>query len=594
MDGDTVAQIAAGEVIERPTSVLKELIENSLDAGSTQLDLDLLEGGFKMIRVRDNGWGMSEEDLLMAVERHATSKIRSAGDLWQIRTFGFRGEALPSIAAISRLEIVSREDDSTSATRFSQEAGQPLRLEPVGAPPGTTVTVRDIFYNTPARRKFQKSPAAENTAAVDLVTRLALANPQVAFRLRLGDRLALQTSGNNNLLEVIAGVYGADLARQMLPIKGDGVTGFISSPGLTRNNRQRQTFIVNRRYIHSRLLGAAVDDAYRGKIPGHRFPMVVLHLEIDPALLDVNVHPSKLEVRFREEAETRSTVQRALVRTLGEHRGIADLAPQRWSVWPTMEDLKDSIPAADIGAAGQNTTGPAVGEAVTFSWPEKIYEKPPGYLLPEPEEVSPPPPAPSAEIAVSVSSLHDLLLLGQLDQTYLVAEGGGDMYLIDQHAAHERVLYEQIMDSIQDHPNWSQPLLFPEVVEMSPDEKESLVQSILVFRELGFIVEDFGSGSLLLRSVPMVIGSEAKETFLDLIGILGKTTPTTDGVRLLERLAMKLACRQAIKAGQRLDRGEMEALLVSLEKTRQPMSCPHGRPSVIRFKKTDIYRRFFR
>ncbi|NPV92297.1 MAG: DNA mismatch repair endonuclease MutL [Firmicutes bacterium] len=588
-------------MIERPASVLKELIENSLDAGCTQIDVDLLDGGFKLIRVRDNGWGMSEADLLMAVERHATSKIRSASDLWHIQTFGFRGEALPSIAAVSRLEIVSRENDSPSATRLSQEASQPLRIEPAGAPAGTTVTVRDIFYNTPARRKFQKSPAAENTAAVDLVTRLALANPQVAFRLRLGDRLALQTSGNNSLIEVIAGVYGADTARQMLPVGGDGVTGYISPPGLTRNNRQRQTFIVNRRYIHSRLLGFAVDDAYRGRVPGHRFPMVVLHLEIDPALLDVNVHPSKLEVRFREEAETRSLVQRALSRTLGVQRGISSLTPQRWTVWPSMEDLKGSIPDSEAGAAAPKAARPEGGEAIAFKWPDRVFEKTPAYPEAEPEEVALPAPAedslpsvPAEEAKVSVSSFHDLVLLGQLDNTYLVAEGGGDLYLIDQHAAHERILFEQIMDSLQDHPNWSQPLLFPEVVELSPDEKESLVQSILVFRELGFIVEDFGSGSLLLRSVPSIIGSDARETFLDLIGILGKTAPNARDGQLLERLAMKLSCRQAIKAGQKLERGEMEALLVSLEKARQPMSCPHGRPSAILFKKSDIYRRFFR
>lgn len=591
LDDETIAQIAAGEVVERPTSVLKELIENSLDAGSTHLDIELAEGGFKSIRVTDNGWGMSESDLSLSVQRHATSKIRTARDLWQVMTFGFRGEALPSIAAVSRMEIVSRPPNSVDGRRLRLEGGQLLSLEPCGAPPGTSVIVRDIFYNTPARRKFQKTVTAETAMAADMVSRLALANPQVSFRLKLGDRLALQTSGNNKLLEVIAGVYGADLAKSMLPLEAEGISGYITPLSLTRNNRQRQTFIVNRRYIHSRLLTLAIDEAYRGKIPSHRFPAAVLRLEIAPELLDVNVHPSKLEIRFRDEQQIKASVSRVLEQALLEKRDITAHTTGRWSVWPTRED-REPLPIKGRLFSDQPQS------AVTAETDKDALKGATGISRETPSSYSA---FKSGEIQGTDptdcnpgNSLNDLLLLGQLDQTYLVAEAGGDLYLIDQHAAHERILFERIMDSLRKHPGVSQPLLFPEVVDMAPDERERFLQHILLFRNLGFIVEDFGGQTLLLRGAPAIIRSGARETFLDLVGVLGDLPGPAPHERSTEYLAKRLSCRQAIKAGQKLEREEMETLILDLEKTVNPMSCPHGRPTMIGFKQTDIQRRFYR
>ena len=568
-------------MIERPTSVLKELVENSLDAGSSQVDIELREGGFKYIRVTDNGWGMSPQDLTLAVQRHATSKIASAQDLWQIRTFGFRGEALPSIAAVSRLEISSRTFASDTAWRLKLEGGKDLKLEPTGTPPGTTVTVRELFFNTPARRKFQKSPAAEFAHSLDLVSRLALANPQVAFRLRSGGRLFLHTSGNNSLLEAIASVYGVSLAREMLKLEGPGISGFISPLGITRNNRQRQTYVVNRRYVNSQLLADALDEAYRGKIPPQRFPVAVLHLEVEPSKVDVNVHPAKLEVRFREAEFIRNLVFQSVNQVLQEKRSVAAQTPQRW---PLQLDQREHTATSSSRLFNGDGSRRTDSESMVYRADLKVQETAASYPVPKEARAAEPP----------LNSFQDLLLLGQLSRTYLVAEGNGDLYLIDQHAAHERILFEQIMESLRERPGSSQSLLLPEVVDLAPDERERFLQSILLFRDLGFVVEDFGGKSLLLRGVPAVLKSAVRETFLDLVDALNETASKTPTEKIAEILSERLACRQAIKAGQVLERGEMEALLLGLEKTSNPLSCPHGRPTVICLQHSDIQRRFYR
>jgi DNA mismatch repair protein MutL len=710
LDEATINQIAAGEVVERPASALKELIENSLDAGSTRLDIELEESGLRLIRVTDNGCGMNPEEVRWSIERHATSKIASAQDLLRIVSFGFRGEALSSIAAVSRLELVSRPTDQLEGIRLVTEGGEVQRIEPVGTPIGTRTTIRDIFYNLPVRKKFLKSPATELRYAVDLVSRLVLGNPQVAFRLRVPDRILIQSSGNSRLLEAIAAVYGSEIAQQMLVV-GDGengqnapatalgapslssqtkscqqrsesskvrVWGYVSGPGLTRSNRHQQCFLVNRRYIQSRLLQEAVNEAYRGVIPPQRFPLVVLHLEVDPELIDVNIHPAKLQVRFQEEEAVFQAVVQGLRQALrpasviprfdfgknsfGINSGDKKVEEQYLSnprqvsmvesltcsthdatnnaagvINSERSSIKKNNPATDssdknitIDSTNNPDTGQyseqqpgevaiaevnpdiyqaenllAAGEAVQH--PKEQQTK----LLPVPGEMNDSighnsknykPEKHKYEKLDSVGSagdqiinntLADLLPKAQVAGTYIVAEGPDGLYILDQHALHERILYEKILFDLEEDRHFSQTVLYPETVELTPEERERLTQHIILLRNLGFVVEHFGGNTFLLRGIPAYIKGSGKEVFLDLLDYL-VDRPRLDERRLYEEIAARLACHQAIKAEERLNQAEMETLVLHMASLSSPYACPHGRPTILKLSWTELGRRFHR
>ena len=605
LDADTINKIAAGEVVERPASALKELIENALDADSTRIEMELEEGGIRQLRVVDNGWGMNAEEVRYSVERHATSKITQAEDLQRILSFGFRGEALSSMAAVSHLELISRTADQTEGTRLIVAGGEILSMEPIGAPVGTQVTLRDLFYNLPARREFLKRPAAEQRLAIDLVSRLVLANPQVAFRLQCDGRTRLQSSGNNNLLEAIAAVYGPETASQMLFVKQDleseselsftqpleskaiKVWGYVSGPSLTRNNRLHQSFLVNRRWVHSRLLQEAVMEAYHGLLPPQRFPVVILHLEISPEMVDVNIHPAKMEIRFRDEDMIFNQVVKSLRHTLRSPAVITRL--DRGA--SARKDPTKALPRSPSPSATELRREPSL-EPLNFSGQPGATEKAADveptsrtsdYTLAEP----------STPYGENRFSLELLVPKAQIIGTYMIAEGPDGLYILDQHAVHERILYEKIMAGLENDHNYSQAVLFPETIELTPEESERFTRQILFFRNLGFVLEHFGGHTFLLRGIPTFIKESGKEAFMDLLDYLSDKHHLEEP-RLYEEMVARLACHQAIKANRVLSGSEMEALILQLAGLNNPYSCPHGRPTILRFTQAELERRFQR
>lgn len=607
LDEETVAQIAAGEVIERPVSVVKELVENALDAGSTRINIEVKKGGQKLIRVTDNGCGMSPQELQLAVQRHATSKIRCSEDLWKITTLGFRGEALPSIAAVSRLEIISRTSDDLSGYRLYIEGGKICSLEAAASPPGTRVTVLDLFYNLPVRRQFQKTPSGELSRIADLVGRIALAFPEVAFCLQQEGKVIFKTPGSGRLQESIAALYGSQLAASLLEIEESAATslikikGYISPPSWTWNNRQRQTFIVNHRYIQSSILSLMLEDAYRGRIPGKRYPIAVLHLELPPGQVDVNIHPSKMEIRFRNERAVYHALAEAVNRTLHQAQAVSSF----WGSPPPPREVfmvreRETISTNDSPYASDS---PYYNEQkenayVQIRKPADFYEKAPSlfteHSFPEAGRDVSHSLAARAAFSLDLCSPANLQPLGQiLDDIYIAAAGPDGLYLIDQHAAHERILYEELLDSMQATQKTSQTLLFPEIIELAPAEKTILQKKQELFSELGFMLEEGEESAMVLQGVPSWCAATAKETLLDLLNWVIQELPSSNPPAT-EAIAAHLACRQARKAGEKMSREEIEALLSQLGRCSNPYSCPHGRPTIVKFSAQEISRRFLR
>ncbi|NPV26035.1 MAG: DNA mismatch repair endonuclease MutL [Firmicutes bacterium] len=618
LDEMTVNQIAAGEVVERPASVVKELVENSIDAGSTVIQIELEEAGLKQIRVTDNGSGMSAEDAQLALARHATSKIRAAADLLQVGTLGFRGEALPSIAAVSRLELTTRTPEMATAVRLIVEGGTICRIDEEGSAVGTQVVVSDLFYNTPARRKFLKSASTELGYIIDLVERLMLGHPAIAFQIKHQGRVILQSRGNNNLLEVISGIYGRETARAMMPVqlRQENLTieGFVSQPSLTRSSRRWQTIFVNGRCINSRLISEAISEAYQTRLPVGRYPLVVLRLNIPPNQVDVNVHPTKMEVRFQHESQIQQLVVEGVSQALQAHQSAADF----WANYST----ETHLPTEEAKQTSLNTknrdvrTAPVVelfsharqqlitdeiiparedGQITGITSAFRIKDSSPWQVaeptvtsinVPEADAREPKPDAPTR--------FCELIPLGQLKATYIIAIDSTGLYIIDQHAAHERVRYEQLQTVAQGAPSSSQGLLFPVTLELAGEDREVLLRHIIRLRDLGFIVEHFGGNTFLLREVPMFLEGDARSYFLDLLELLREAQWKVERQRLWDEALKLAACKSAIKAGDLMTRPEMERLLEELDRVNQPYTCPHGRPTVFRLSLGELEKRFLR
>ena len=679
LDEATINQIAAGEVVDRPASALKELIENALDAGSTRVEIELEEGGLQLLRVVDDGCGMNQEEVRLAVERHATSKIVSAHDLRTVLSFGFRGEALSSIAAVSRLEIISRLAEQPAGTRLTVEAGELSALEPAGAAAGTRITVRDLFFNLPARRKFLKSAASELRAAVDVVSRLVLGNPQVAFKLQIPGRVLIQSRGNNSLLEAVAAVYGTQTAQQMLLVdqtemiaaESVRIWGYVSKPSLTRNNRHQQSFLVNRRYIQSRMLQQAVGEACRGLLPLGRFPVVILHLDLPPEMVDVNVHPAKMEVRFQDERGIFAAVKQAVRQALLTEAAIPQIVnrlgrtPNPFLVQENRVGLFTPAPAAEPDPADISVQSNARSDASSLPWEEKEAlnsetpnesalsfrpAKQPDFELPassnarssqeqdfqekvlkkqpfqeqpfqepvfqeqafaleglsltgndarvntQPEAESPVAENPVlgfTEVKGGDKLLPRLVPKAQIADTYILAEGQNGLYILDQHALHERILYEKILNNLEKGQNYAQESLFPETLELTPEERERFTQHIIVFRDMGFVLEHFGGNTFLLRGVPTFMQGSGKEAFLDLLDYLADKS-RVDQQRLYQGVVARLACSQAVKAADSLNQAEMESLILQMNQLENPYACPHGRPTIIHLSQAELERRFQR
>lgn len=575
LDPDTVNQIAAGEVVERPASVVKELLENAIDAGSTSILVDVSSdmAAITRIRVTDNGEGMTPEEAVLAFHPHATSKIRDITDLSAIRTLGFRGEALASIAAVAEVTLVTRPrgGGALAGTRLVIRGGEVVEKSEVGAPEGTTIAVERLFYNTPARRKFLKSRNTELAHVYAVVENLALAHGEVAFRVVHNGKERMATQRSGGVLNTIAALYGAGLARALVPVEGRlpflRISGYVSRPLESRGNPSQIFVSINGRSIASRQIAAAVREGYGTLLPKDRYPVAFLDLAIDTGLVDVNVHPTKREIRLSREREITGAIAAAVEEALAGH----DLARET-----PAEPVQQQIVTAEPGPA------PATGE------PAAPYTAGHRELTLSDRQLR------RTETEGRENLLPAMEPIGQVAATYIVAEGtDGTLYLVDQHAAHERVLYDQVTEE-RDKAAGSQELIMPVVLSLPRGESAALRDAIPLLADEGFVVEEFGRDTFAVRAVPAALGAAedpgtVRETIADLLADESRTAPDRR-----EAVTCIVACRGAVKAGARLTHDQQKRLLAQLARTKIPWTCPHGRPTVVAFdrRKLDgIFRR---
>ena len=581
---EVAARIAAGEVVERPASVVKELVENALDAGASRITVEAAAGGVELVRVTDDGCGIEPEELETAFARHATSKLKDDEELSRVLTLGFRGEALPSIAAVAEVEMVSRPPSAEPAAYLRLAPETPPQRGSRGAPPGTSVSVRRLFARQPARRKFLRSPASETNAVVAVVSHYALAYPEVRFALLLDGRQGLQTPGSGDLRDAVAAVYGVDVAAAMLAVSGANgeiaVAGLAGPPHVSRSSRGDISLFVNRRWIQNRRLAFAVEEAYQGMLMVGRHPIAVLNIGVPFSEVDVNVHPAKAEVRFRDESAVFSAVQRAV------REALVGSAP-----------VPSAVGAGGAGAPARDLTAPAwspplweharrlEGRDTSHGTGDTRGERRP--ITDDPRPATP------------AQALPVLRVIGQFGATYIIAEGPDGpstelrtgMYLIDQHAAHERVLYERFWQERQRRQPQAQGLLAPLTIDLSARQRAVLTEQGEALRGHGFEIEPFGDGACLVRSVPQPLAAgdvrEAIGRFLDLL-------LEEDEGDHRDRVAMSLACHGAVRAGKVLAMDEMRELARQLEETESPHTCPHGRPTMIHMSADLLARQFGR
>ena len=589
---DVADKIAAGEVVERPASVVKELIENSLDAGATDIRVEISGGGKRLIRVIDNGCGIPADEALLAFQRHATSKIRSADELEHIATLGFRGEALAAISAVSKTTLISRTADAPTGVEIKLEGSRVISERAIGAPPGVSISVEHLFWNTPARKKFLRTDATEAGHISKIVTRYALAYPEVRFSYVTQGRLSFQTPGTGDRMAALVKVYGPDIAGQMLEVAalddpatpGIFVSGFVSAPSLHRGNRSYIELFVNRRYIQDRNLTFAVIQAYHTLLMTGRYPVAALFIEMPPELVDVNVHPTKAEVRFREASTVFRAVQRAV------HRALQGQAPiTRELQTPSHPDDYRNQWAARRQAlvqAGQSESAPGQLAMDIYRRTLAGEETP----LVGQENVAPPssPAEPTAG-----DRLPPLRPVGQIAATYLIAEGPDGMYLIDQHAAHERILFERIMKAEQ-QPIAKQQLLQPLTIELGTQLAGLIADHIETLNRSGFEIEPFGEGSYLLRAIPAFMGDQDPQRLLEEVAAGLAERSDLVGKAREEAIVTMICKRLAIKGGQVLSVTEQRELLRQLEQCENPRTCPHGRPTMLHLSAAALEKQFGR
>jgi DNA mismatch repair protein MutL len=562
LDTRVIAQIAAGEVVERPSSITKELVENALDAGSSQITVEIKGGGISFIRVTDNGCGIPAKEAELAFERHATSKIGDVQDLQHLTTLGFRGEALPSIAAVAQVQFLTCARSETAGTYLSLDNGKVVQHELQARSAGTTVTVQNLFRRIPARLKFLKSQSTETGHIAELVSQYALAYPEIKFSLLVDGKTTLRTPGSGKLSDCVTAVYGVEVSQNMLEVQQQDVTtgdertsvavsGLVSTPRISRSTRDYISFFVNRRWINNRMLNFAVEEAYHGLLMQGKHPIAVINMALPPELIDVNVHPAKTEIKFQDERAVFSAVQKSVRQVL-----------VRSSPVPQIEE---------------NTAHFNIPQT-----PFSIPRMPAGVVKPAAEVTKPDSSAPTPMI-----SLPLLRVLGQLSSTYIVAEGPEALFLIDQHAAHERILFEKLNQQLMTRKIEVQGLLKPEPFEVEPRQIGLLKTHLKDLVDFGFDIELFGERTFLVRSLPALL----KER--DWAGLLRELLENP-AVNWSENLAISLACHSAIRAGQILNDAEMRELIVQLEQTALPHSCPHGRPTLVQMTIKQLEKEFGR
>ena len=683
LDDLTINKIAAGEVIERPASAIKEMVENSIDAGATNITVEIQNGGISKIRIIDNGSGMSKDDLEFAFERHATSKIRKAADLENVKSMGFRGEALASIAAIAHVELVSKTEDDNIGHKIVVEGGKILEIEDSASQKGTTITVSNLFFNTPVRYKFLKKDFTEAGYIEDAVTRIAIANPNIAIKLINGNKTIIQTNGNGDLKTVIYTIYGKEIAEGLLEVnyeyEGIKVTGAIGKPEIARNNRSYQMFFVNKRYIKDKTLSAGVEQAFKGLIPIGKYGVVVLNIEIEPNKIDVNVHPTKLEIRFQEEQKVFKAIYHSVKDTLlkgdlvkeverepvvEEQKLEVNQEPVKLEenqikteqvVEPKVEteDIKKSgfmglfkkkekdadefienystntlqeifaqksagqpeeveIPTQeqknkmeDIIEKQKELENPKVEEPTSKDFDE-MYVKTFGKLpetqkieensnkidiktLKEVENIS------VFEEKENYNTIPKYKFIGALFSTYLVIEMKDEIYIIDQHAAHERVMYEKVKKNFYNNMEKdSQIMLLPDIIELSHKERAIVKENTDLFKKAGFIIEEFGDNTIRLIGVPsLCMDLDTKELFLEILDEID-TVAITAKQEKEDKFISTIACKAAVKANMKLTNEEVDTLMRQLLVLPNPFTCPHGRPTAIKMTRYDIERKFNR
>lgn len=628
LDRHVADLIAAGEVVERPASAVKELVENSIDAGAKNITIELQNGGMTFLRITDDGCGMEPVDARTAFLRHATSKIRKKEDLACIGTLGFRGEALAAISSVSKIDLLTRAQGAENGVRLHLEAGQVLSEEPAGCPYGTTILVRELFYNTPARMKFMKSDAAESSAVFSVVQQQALAHPEISFRFLKDGQEQLHTDGQGDRMAAIYAIYGRELANNMLPVDGSWeklrVRGFVTKPTATRGNRAWQSFFVNNRYIKSRLLSAALEEAYRNQIMVGRFPACVLEIDMPVQAVDVNVHPAKTEVKFLSEREVFDAVHYAVLSTLSRAAGRPEWktpekkqepAPQPQSqpkaVQPPKPGFYQTMQASEYRRQAaqqpvQKPAQPVLASPVQLPRSEPVPAQQ-SFPLPKPEVRPEPKPEPKIEVrpepkpepvkepeaqqALSVPE-EPFRIIGEALHTYIIVEQGEAVLFLDKHAAHERIRFEALKK--EDHPIMAQLLLAPVSAELSREEAAAVLENRALLERCGFETEDFGGGDVLIRQIPSAVDVEdAKALLQELAGDLlaGKTL---DPDSLRDNLLHTIACKSAIKAGWQTSDEELRRLVQEVLSRDDIKYCPHGRPVCVTLTKRQLEKQFKR
>ncbi|MEG2972557.1 MAG: DNA mismatch repair endonuclease MutL [Clostridium sp.] len=656
LDEKTINKIAAGEVVERPLSIVKELVENSIDSGATEITIEVKKDPLSFIRITDNGCGLSEEDTKVAFLRHATSKITSISDIECINSLGFRGEALSSIAAISKVEMITKQKDSQVGTRIYIEGGKVIESHSAGSINGTSITVRDIFYNTPARLKFLKSTSRELSAITDLAEKIALSNKMVSIRYKIDDKIVFITTGRGDLKGTIRTLFGKKTYENLMEVnyfdEDVKVEGYIGNSAITKGNRTNEIIFVNGRIIKSHLISSAVERAYKSMLPINKFPFFVLNISVDPRFIDVNVHPTKAEIKFEDEqllykklfkvikvvlqdeidiedvyktetykdnvnyvqgsinynavieavpdAEPIATVEEAKRSSIStndyinraEYRKIEEEYIKPIS---SVENISNNIyvktleyeekPLQKTEVINNNTENK--GLSGVFKESEQMFEQAktstnePIYVyeqVPSPEENN---------------RLPKLRIVGQIGLTFIIAEGNDGMYIIDQHAAHERIFYEKYQSEFEKFSIKSQPLLVPLVETLSISEKQIVMANIEMFSRIGFTIEDFGGNAISIREVPLLYGNpSSKELFNEILDDVSMLSDKKSSC--IDKIIYSMACRSAVKAGDSLKEVEIEVLLNNLSKCNSPYTCPHGRPTIIKMGLTELEKKFKR
>ena len=659
LDQNTIDKIAAGEVVERPSSVVKELVENAIDAGATAVTVEITDGGKKLIRITDNGSGMEEEQIPLAFLRHATCKIEKVEDLEHIASLGFRGEALSSIAAVSQVELITKTPSAISGNRYVIEGGMEHSLEELGAPEGTTFLVRNLFYNTPARSKFLKSDSTEANYIHTLMEQLALSHPEISFKYIQNKQVKLHTSGNYSVRDVIYSVYGRDIAKALLEVEWENsfmkITGFVGKPEIARGNRSFENYYINGRYVKNNIITKAIENAYKGFLMQHKFPFVSLRMEMEGNDLDVNVHPAKREVRFAREQEVYDavydTVHTALTRremipkvTLGTDEPVKKEAKEtvksaavpepfeqkrREQIYkagaarslvresPVFTPLEETFFEGTLKKNQELDEAKSRQAAVPPSKPEKEPEKKPG-IKPEinteirseikPEEKQPELRQPEPELSepkpkqlelfeeklLSPQSRSRIRMIGQVFDTYWLAQFEDKFYIIDQHAAHEKIYYERLVRKFREHSIDSQYLTPPLIVSLNMQEEEVLNANRDYFEKFGFEIEHFGGREYCISAVPSnLYGLTEEELFLEMLDQL-ESDHSKDTLDIFASRLATMACKAAVKGNNRLSMEEAEKLLDELMTLENPYHCPHGRPTIISMTKTEMEKKFKR